>query len=526
MAVATNADNSQIYGPTYLTSTYDSIQKKITITFPEGVTNFLITVANPCDNWCFFPPTVSPIDSTFDFNTGTLEYLEHDQTINQSHGWLKMTNGSKMNICSTYCLINKDSITMLGEHDSANAKRPYANCTVDNVAATVFPYGYARDASKRSVIIVNDQAALILDNGSKTYVGANASIIVRAGGTLLVKDGALLEIGSKDNPGYGEVIAEPGSYVCIESDADIRFYGDSLDSTDKNIFFASFKGSGVTAGTNSTGANGRFNPPMGEYSMTNCLALCSLKIYNNYGAIANPKYGWSNINTPKACFTVRDTFCYGDTIYINGECTLNETRFKIEVCEWDTNSKECHLPITTFPSAWDTGVLNYCILTGKAPFVAQHNYRIRLIVANDCGDTSDSSKVIYVKLPPTATFTIPDSACPGVGTVTANGSGSTDGYGHIWTVRQIPMFSSKPVDDNDSMHEANFESTGTVSSSFTFPGYRFKGGYKYEIVLTILDRCGSATKIDTIWIPLQAEIQGPDSVTVNGHSCGSDSVLV
>jgi hypothetical protein len=65
------------------------------------------------------------------------------------------------------------------------------------------------------------------------------------------------------------------------------------------------------------------------------------------------------------------------------------------------------------------------------------------------------------------------------------------------------------VHEDDTLvvyYEEDYEYTSAVSSSFDFPGFRFKCPYQYEVQLQTFGRCGVKSHVDTVEIPLSATI--------------------
>ncbi len=513
-----------------LSYSYDTATKMLTIYFDPGTTYFTIKHKNPCHGGCFFPPAVQKIDTLFEFNTGTVEYLGHDLDIEIAEGHLKISDGSKMMICPDNTLVNKDSITMSGIHDPSWGVFSYTDCAIDSSGPAAHPPVYNRLKSERSLIVIKDKAAIVLENGSYTHVGSNASIIVKSGGTLYVRNGAVLEVGSPHLPGYAEIIVEAGGYLCIEANANVKFFENAADTTDKNIFYVAMGLGGAQADVNDSGASGKFLSPTGIYGNASPVAFCDLKTLNLYESIGNNKHGWSNINYPFAHFIVKDTFCAGEEILVNARGTLNEVKFRFEVCEWDTISEMCMGPLIELPAdngglnGWDTGRICKCYLTDKVNWVANKNYKIRLVVENDCSETDDTSRIIYLRPTPSVSLNLADSACPGIGSVLADGLGSTIGK-HRWSVIRITDVQYLENDEKADYGDTAYWHDGFVSNSFDFPEYSFIGGHYYEVGLTVFDPCGEISLYDTIWIPLSAHID-PDTVTIYNDGIGIDSAIL
>ncbi len=508
------------------TSTFNDTTNRITITVPNGTSQFEIRPADDCLVSCFFPPTNITIDSLFDFNTGTKEKLGHDLDIVTSNGHLKVTEGSKVDICSDYTLANKDSITMLGKFDrKTDVDFPYYTEYGEDgqAVATGDVKVMDRVFSKKSMIIVNERAALVLESGSYTHVGANSTILVRKGGTLYIETGAYLEIGSPDYPGWAEIILEDSAFLCVEYGANIEFHDNPNDSTDKNVFYVSMTPTKPTlADANPIGAMGKFAAPSGIYSGHSCLAICNIETQNLFSSIANPPFGWSNINTPHATLEMEDTFCYNTDVYANCEKTLNESEFHLQVEEYDSATQtfkytQTYIP-STVPTKWDSIRVKQINVSDYFTFSAQKSYLIKLITRNDCGKTDTAEKIIYIESLPVASFTLADSACPGAGTVIANGSGSANAVTHIWNVVEKVDEDILLEDYGSLPTEEDFEVTGSVSSSYSFPGLKFEGNKNYEISLEVRNGCGTDEVVDSIKIPLGVSINADPEIL---YSAGS-----
>jgi PKD repeat protein len=538
---------------------------KIEVDFPAGKTDFVLELEDPCAVSCFFPSTAHTIDSTFDFNTGTLERLAHDLEDVDSIGWLKITNGSKMSICPDFVFYNHDSITMGSceaslEEDAAK-QESVGNTGGDSLYVTTPSPVDRMDAlgsqrmydKKRNMIIVNDRAALVLDSGSQTHVGTSSTLLVRSGGTLFVKAGAMLEIGSECPHDRGELICERGSYVCVEEGADMHFFADidstnyltKLDTFDRHIVYVAMpkpdplSGDGATLpgsnpSVNVLGARGKFLTDS-IYEEHDCEAFCSWKVVNPPYGVNNREFGWCNVSFPASRIRMPDTFCVGEPIFMQGRRTLNETGYKISICTWDTALNACSTSEVVIKNKDTFWIANEPIApTG----LAAGNYRIRLVTWNDCNEKDTAHKYIYVAPLPEVTLNVQDSGCAGFGTVTADGSSSTSGITnrrHRWSVHPI-------IDDSLTAEDPEREfggdwgpyDTTVVSSSFNFPNYKWMGGMKHAISLTVIGKCGEVTAWDTVFIPLGAHIivtnaktyqnpLGPASFQLNGYAPGAFS---
>lgn len=508
------------------TSTFDDTTNRIVITVPPGTSHFEIRPVDDCIVSCFFPATNITIDTLFDFKMGTKEKLGHDLDIVTSKGHLKITEGSKVDICSDYTLANKDSITMLGKFDrKTDVDFPYYTEYGEDgqAVATGDVKVMDRVFSKKSMIIVNERASLVLESGSYTHVGANSTIVVRKGGTLYIQTGAYVEIGSPDHPGWAEIILEDSAFLCVEYGANIEFHDNPNDSTDKNVFYVSMTPTKPTlADANPIGSMGKFMAPSGIYSGHSCLSICNIETQNLFSSVANPPFGWSNINTPHAALEVSDTICYNTDVYASCEKTLNESEFHLQVEEYDSATQtfkytQTYIP-STVPTKWDSIRVKQINVSDYFTFSAQKSYLIKLITRNDCGKTDTAEKIVYIENVPTASFTLADSACPGIGTVLANGSASSNVATHIWNVVEktdedilLEDYASLPL-------EESFDVNGSLSSSYAFPDLRFEGNKRYEISLEVRNGCGIDEAIDSIKIPLGVSISTNPEILYNTGS--------
>ncbi|MES2725479.1 MAG: T9SS type A sorting domain-containing protein [Bacteroidota bacterium] len=502
--------------------------------FDAGYTSFVIELADPCLYSCFFPPTQTNIVDTFDFTSGGIERLGHDLDIVPDSGWLNMTNGSKISICSGTVLTNRDSITMVGAENGNGGVDPtlispttggfygenYSLLGASKVSVTNAITGDMANGSRRCMIIVNDLAALVLDSGSRTHIGANSTILVKKGGTLFIKKGAFVEIGSQDFEGrndcFGEILAEDSAFVCIEDSSDIHFYVNTNDSVDKNRFFITTLDSFPTiAGVNTNGIKGKFNShdtygELGRFRNHNCISFCSLKTSMPPDGINNRPFGWSNISRPHALFDVLDTFCIGDTGYIyNAEKTLNEVDYAIIVQRVilsgaDTLVQDEH----AFRSA--TGSIKR--LNNRELFLPSYHfdsaglYMVKVKVDNSCNEQDQLIKRFYVRRKPQpAIVKYSDTICAGQGSLTVSDT----------TVEEYPRYETKwhahVIDTaNNILKQVSYGkdwSYGVKQSTFDFPDFFWYGGFKYAISLSITNECGTSTTWDTIVVKPGAYIE-------------------
>ncbi|MFN9112047.1 MAG: hypothetical protein ACK5XN_18435, partial [Bacteroidota bacterium] len=489
-------------------------------------TSFTIEIFDPCLASCYFPVTNEPIDTTMYFDTGNLEALGHDLDIIPDKGELFIIKGSKMSICPDFIFANKDSLILHSNYNSL--LKPVKNI-FDGPITTDRPV-LQRLQTKRSMIIVNDKAALVLDSGSFTHVGDNATILVLKGGTLLIKKGAVVEIGGnevKNDKAFGEIIAEEGAFVCIEDSSTIYFFKDSLanDSVDNNVFYVSLdKLNPTIAGTNPLGGRGKFlNSPdaPGIYANSNCLAFCNVKnVLPPYG-IQNRDWGWCNFSRPKIKAIVPEVVCNTEEIYLSPNKILNESWYKI-------NIKKNGLTIFEQESNFDSIQFSGLRLP---PLASNESYLLNLYIKNDCGEGDTLIQTVSVPDAPKPLFTMPKMGCEGSENLLANGGSSiinqTGLFNYLWFVnRLIPLIHNDDTSyliDEDYNMEWMCENKLTIDTSFNFPGFKWVGGYKYTVGLTILGKCQVGTFLDTINIPFGVNVNA-SSILSSHQLLGNPSI--
>jgi hypothetical protein len=227
---------------------------------------------------------------------------------------------------------------------------------------------------------------------------------------------------------------------------------------------------------------------------------------NGPDGVNNKAFGWCNISKPRAYFTAPDTLCVGRPYSIDATKSLNETSYKIEVCEYDTTAHTCSTVVVSITENGD-----YC-LGKRTLFSPEHPgyYRTRLIVSNNCFEHDTFTKILYVPNIQVAQLSIPDEICPGQGTLIADGTGSASYISrckHRWTIEPLDTDSMniEPEYEHIEVKDWMVDSTA-VSDSFNFPGYSFKGGHSYLVSLTVWGWCGDSTVWDTVHVPLSVNI--------------------
>lgn len=510
--IARNA-NGQV-----MASTYNMSTKQITIVFPGGKTEFSIELKNPCLVSCFFPPTSQTIDTLFHFFEGGTQALGHDLSIVDTAGHLFISDASTLKICSDYVLVNKSKLTM----------ESYLPRLEDRFDVEGQFIGYDT-ISANSAIIVSDRAGLVLDSGSFTKVGANSRIIVQSGGTLLVKKGAVLEIGDEKQIGFGAIIAEDSSFVSIEEGAKIQFHRGGTDSSDRNQFFVTMLPSSQAAyaGVNEAGAQGQFQIG-GTYGSSQSLPFCDVKLYNLPYGIEKPIFGWANFSYPFAKLNVNSSYCYGDSVRVFIDKTLNESKYKLLLYKLDPLSANFILDIQNSDQIWRNGRAKQ---HNFGAFSSVGRYKVKLITSNDCGEIDSVEKEFNVENSTTSFFTLATNSCVGEAAISANGSPSSSGN-HTWSVERIFEDDNSLLDEDeveeDEMDAIDYNFSGVVSNNFEFPGFNFKPGGFYRITLQVIGACGQVSSFeDSVLIDsFYVKINPANVLEVHGPLLGADPVPI
>jgi Secretion system C-terminal sorting domain/PKD domain len=144
----------------------------------------------------------------------------------------------------------------------------------------------------------------------------------------------------------------------------------------------------------------------------------------------------------------------------------------------------------------------------------------------------DTLSYINVLDSPKAIISVPDIACEGRGTVTANLSKRSDlpiTYKIEIIEKQDTIDLYKPLNTYKKTYY------GVLPSSINFNDFYFKGGKTYFVLLTLINECGSYTNYDSVKIPLSAKIilerptvyaqplAGATSVKLHGYTSSIDS---
>ena len=549
---------------------YNDTTHIMTLHAPVGNTNFTIELADPCLMSCFFPYTTDSIKNTFDFATGTKETLPHKLTITTPNGYLKIRNGSHMQICSGKWLRNKDSLIVDyrcpedGDQGKGLVVCPDVvnRLNLTNPPPTISQLYPSTDDYTPSQITVNSYAALILDSGSYTRFGNNTKLTIKPYASFIIRKNAKLDIGDAKSCGHAEIICEPNSYVHFEDSADIQFW-QMKDTNDIHLFYISLK-------PQATAAHAGIEPAMLDMLLTtdhiidtsiaHAEPICEVaKIRAAYG-INKRDWGFGNFIKPKAwAYMANDTICPDECLYVNYDRMLNDVKRGITICQIDTiyNATNyniiytgCYSPAIPggnmgmtassgdgCDSIKNSKPISFCDLNAQIP---GKWYRIFLSSYNDC-DQLDTMKLYFIRMPRLLPdFTMADTGCTGIGSVTAdeNNDWNSRHFRDItkWHVHVIdsaaPNYLLQSVQyGGDWEYEK-----GAFPNTFTFPNFNWIGGFRYAVSHTIGTRgCKDTTMWDTIMIVPGAYIQaskptvyaepiaGATSVKLQGYIRAADS---
>ncbi|MCB0739153.1 MAG: hypothetical protein KDC92_16705, partial [Bacteroidetes bacterium] len=551
---------------------YDSSFNKIDLYLPDsGYYIFEIGPTAPCIMSCFFPPDSIP--DTFHFNDGTRRVLGHQLAIVQNGGWLNIAKGSKMVICEKAVLRNRDSLTLEGYSYTDTLRESYSLLKTyrdgeNQLYRETFGFGSVDwstiEADGRSMIIVNKDGALVLKDSSHTKIGCGATILVKKGGTLKIESGASVTIGGQClGRNWGEIIAEDSSFVCIEPNSNIHFFESEYDTSDRHIFFISMN----PIDPAHVGVGDSSNATPSAY----CIDFCNLKdTFPEYG-IGNHKYGWFNVGKPLAHFVADTLICDGNDLWIDGQPTLNESKFRFEICEYNKVSNICIGSMSVYPTNsldnYYGGRIGKINLSDTANLLRGKTYKITLKVENNCSDLSSYTEIVDLPTELSANITADSVVCGGFGTVKAHGLNSTGSIDsvlwEVWKYVPLPEFDTAEFKNNadtfiveydtlwdspgvidtilandtnwynfnDTFHDDSFHfhefyteyfDTLLVNSqadTFKRDNYYYVPGQKYVIHLTLFNNCGISK--DTLLIrtrPGPTVNAGPDRYMGAAHS--------
>ena len=549
---------------------YNDTTHIMTLHAPVGNTNFTIELADPCLMSCFFPYTTDSIKNTFDFATGTKETLPHKLTITTPNGYLKIRNGSHMQICNGKWLRNKDSLIVDYRcPEDGDLGKGIVVCpdvtnrlNLTNPPPTISQLYPSTDDYTPSQITVNSYAALILDSGSYTRFGNNTKLTIKPYASFIIRKNAKLDIGDAKSCGHAEIICEPNSYVHFEDSADIKFW-QMKDTNDIHLFYISLK-------PQATAAHAGIEPAMLDMllntdniidtSIAHAEPICEVaKIRADYG-VNNCDWGFGNFIKPKAwAYMANDTLCPDECLYVNYDRMLNDVRRGITICQIDTIYNPtnyniiytgCYSPAIPggnmgmtassgdgCDSIKNSKPISFCDLNAQIP---GKWYRIFLSSYNDC-DQLDTMKLYFIRMPRLLPdFTMADTGCTGIGSVTVdeNNDWNSTHFRDItkWHVHVIdsaaPNYLLQSVQYGGDWEYAK----GAFPNTFTFPNFNWIGGFRYAVSHTIGTRgCKDTTMWDTIMIVPGAHIQtgkptvyaepiaGATSVKLQGYIRDADS---
>ncbi len=523
-----------------LISTQDSFH--LSVYLPDSAIEFIIEPQDPCLVSCYFPPTQDKIDSLFNFNDGTYQNLGHKLDIVQPSGLLRIADGSKMEISCNKYLRNRDSLLLVGGCGDDKTIQP-----CDNPSAKF-------KINALPGLIVSSGSALVLDSGSFTQIGNNAAIIIKTGGTLVVKDSAKLLIGGGYCGGKGQLIAEPGSYVYIQKGAKISFDKIIGDTVDKHEFIVSLKPTHLSA---ISGVNSIILPLLVDDTiLTNPLnhppiAFCELKNYMS-PVVKNNDWGFANFLPAKANIKLgNDTLCSGEPLIVDLRRILNDKKFSFKVCRLDSmflsdNNGNwrwvdtCIVDTMSVDSNFsDPG----CIPPRVTPdwFIyhlkSNETYRVSFKLESDCEEEIDTVFYVHQTTAPTANISIKDSVCEGLGTtalsIQTNFIGNYTVEINELNTASIWQNSTSEISDKPPLFFV--DTIGVIPDTIHFPTTFFKGGRKYLISLVLKNTCGKFYFEDTLSVPTGANVQlsrptvyanpihGARSLQLNGFVNTADS---
>jgi len=536
---ATNAD-------TLLIHHYDDTAHVMTLFVKAGVTNFVLDLDNPCVLNCYFPYTTDSIKNTFDFNNGLVETLPHKLTITTPNGLLNINSGSCMSICPGKWLRNTDSLILEGSCLIEESKPAIVKCfDVNNpeLRPTLKVIGGGA-GGRPSTIIVNEQAALILDSGSYTRIGNNTTITVRPQGTLIIRKNAKVDIGDETGCGYGLIICYDDSYIHFEDSADIKFWKVVNDTADIHKFYIFLK-----PPTPMIPAHGGIESSIAYMLNTvdtnihvgTSVPICNISQIKPVYGINNREWGWANFALPKAwAFLPKITFCPGECPVINFDASLNNVKFSADFYRIDTSyyiTPHDSLVLMRNPYFYIGGAVSNCDTIKDIPVLkicdttlttSNYWYKVRIKVKNDC-DVVDSIDIHYFMLKSIdASFSMNNTACIDSVIATEN----TDSFTHLyrektlWHVHYIDTASALGIYTQKINYGADWEYLGIdYPNTFTFPDFKWIGGFYYAISHTVSFKgCGSKIVWDTVFVAPGANIVLRRPITYNQTISGNRSV--
>jgi hypothetical protein len=388
---------------------------------------------------------------------------------------------------------------------------------------------------------------LVLDAGSHTYIKNGAGLYVKQNGSLVIKSGALVEVGDSGKAGWGEIIAEPGAFIYIEDGANIRFRRRIGDTSDNNTINFAVGSGGVIAGIQFY-IDSILKADSIIPQVTSPIAICALDTVNPNG---NRHWGYTSYGRPHATFFTRSlTLCPKLPFKIELHRLLNDAQLKITVCRVDSAWRKnqdgnWHWKDTCIN---DSIVLDSmppdpsCLAPRVAPedwlwyFPVNTIHRVHIEVKNECGMLHDTLVEVAVLDSPTITLVAPAQACEGYGTLKAAATINRSRPVHYaFEVTEIPDTTTIVYQLGNPSEEYSFDTVGIVPDTFDFPGFYFKGGRKYIVSFTYLSSCGTVTKEQEVEIPTGAlitferptvyanPVHGARTVQLHGYVNSADS---
>jgi hypothetical protein len=325
----------------------------------------------------------------------------------------------------------------------------------------------------------------------------------------------------------------------------IRFRKVLGDTVDRNLIHFAKRGGTVLAGV--------AQPMDSILDADTVLTLGSPSIdicdLDSLNPVQNNQWGYANFMPPLATFqATNDTLCPGEPFHVRLDRVLNDGYTQYKVCRLDTIFA---LDIHGDWSWQDTCVQDSMLIDSmpidpvcKAPHSSPdqctfwgeigQRYRITMSVWNDCGLRDDTMAVIYFADSPHFSVWLPDSACPGAGSIFATVSGPSMPVEYTWEITEFPDTSNMEIFIRKPAGTYSETFFGVLPDTMFFPAYHFQGGRYYIISLSVTNNCGSFTASKKVRVPLSAWIKikaatayanpvGPSSFELQGQVTGASS---
>jgi hypothetical protein len=374
---------------------------------------------------------------------------------------------------------------------------------------------------------------------------------------FIIRKNAILDIGDEKGCGHAEIICHPGSYVHFEDSADIKFWKIPGDTNDIHLFYIAVNPPGLHipahAGIERSVLNMLVNTD--NIALGASGPICGVAQIKPDWGINNRDWGFANFAYPKAwAYISKDSFCKNECPEINFDRMLNDVKRSITFCRIDTDysvipyqpifdtcvvPQKPHINTNSNGDLCDTLLplknIAFCDLPIKTP---NHWYRITLTSTNDCNQT-DTKTLYYFVIPDIHTnFSLPQTACPN--NIVAIDLSDSNSY----KLREKTRWHVHLIDKNETEISAKKINYGgdweylkqSYPDTFTFPNFKWIGGYSYAVSYTATSRnCGDTIIWDTINVFPGANIilerptvyaqplAGAISVKLHGYTSSIDS---